>query len=303
MPPARRFPKEAAVTYNIRTCRKQTGKQKVSTAVPRVVLLMLCLANAWVQVHADTLDFSAQPTLGPDESRTLYDPLMELLSRDTGHTFRYIHSDSWFAYQSGMRHGRFDLLLDDAHFASWRIASLGDALLARVREQVRFVVIATKAQRVYSTEDLVARTLCAYPQPDLGTISILRKFDSPFQVPQVVETHIPLDRVRRLLAGDCAGAVLTRHQYYGSDEIRSVASRLKIITQSDSYPGLTLTASRDVPEDLREAIQRILLSRAGGWATRELRDRIASGSSFIEANAEEYKGLDALLREYPGFNP
>lgn len=267
----------------------------------RIVLFLVCFAGAWGTTRADTYTFSAPPVLDSGESRSLYGPLADLLSRSTGDTFNFVYPEDWFSYQSDMQHDRFDLLLDDAHFAGWRIAARGHVPLVRIGKSVRYVVIATRAGRIYSKEDLIARNLCAYPQPDLGTITVMQKFKSPFQVPRIVETHAPLARVQRLLSGECDGAVLARHLYLGSKAIRLVAAQLKIVTQTDPYPGLTLTAGRRVPDKLRRAIRRVLLSRKGGYATRPLRDRLAGGAEFVGARAEEYKGLDALLRDYPGF--
>lgn len=226
---------------------------------------------------------------------------MDLLSRETGESFVYVHPDNWFAYQDDMRTGRYQFLLDHAHFASWRIAALDHVPLVRMRERLTFVAIAMKEGRIYSREDLVGRPVCANPPPDLGTVGFLALFDNLFQVPRILETPAPIDRVRKLLTGECAGAVLARHQYTGSDEIRGVAGQLKIISQTDSYPGLTLTAAPGVPDELRRKIRTILLSRAGGTATKALRDRFANGSHFIEADPAEYEGLHEILRDYPGF--
>lgn len=179
---------------------------------------------------------------------------------------------------------------------------LGHLPLARIRPQIRYVVIANKEGRIYSKEDLIARTLCAYPPPDLGTVSILQNFEAPFRVPQVLATRDTMERVRRLLAGRCAAAILPRRLYTRSDEIRGIAHRLKIITQSDAYPGLTFTVSPTLPAELADTIKGLLLSRAGARATSALRDRLADGGDFIEADVAEYEGLDMLLKDYPGFN-
>lgn len=275
---------------------------QVCKSLHRVVLALLLVLSAWGQALAETFELSAPPDLDPAESRALYTPLMDLLSRETGETFVYVHSDSWFAYQNDIRAGRFELLLDDAHIASWRIAVLDHVPLVRAREQATFVIIAIKDGRIYSKEDLVGRPVCAPAPPALGTVGFLALFDGLFQVPRILETPDPLDRVQNVLIGDCDAAMLARHQYTGSDEIRSVAGQLKIVTQTDSYPGLTLTAGPGVPDELRGEIQTILLSRAGGNATRALRDRLANGSSFIEADPGEYAELHGLLRDYPGFN-
>lgn len=269
--------------------------------MPRLVLLLTCLANAWGAVHADTFEFSTPPRLSPAESKALYGPLVELLGRETGQTFRYVHSRDWFAYQLDMQRDRFDLVLDDAHFAGWRITALGHTPLARA-PTVRFVVITDRAGRIYSKEDLVARALCADSQPDLGTLSVLREFEGPFRVPRLVETPAALDRVRRLLNGECAGAVLARHVFTGSEDIRRVSDRLKIIAQSDPYPGLTLTAGSRVSPGLRAAIQRVVLSPSGGRATRLLRRRMTDGGEFIEASTQDYLRLAELLDDYPGYD-
>lgn len=288
--------------YNIHRHHTNACKSSgIDLTVRPGILLLICLVTFFDAARADTYTFSAPPGSGPAESRALYEPLLALLSAETGDTFRYDHPDGWVAYQSDMQRGRFQLLLDDAHFASWRIAHRGHVPLARSRGEIRFVVVATRSGRIYSKEDLIARPLCGYPQPDLGTISVLRKFDGPFRLPQVLDTRSPLARVQRLLAGKCAGAVLARHQYAGSEAIRHLTGRLKIVTQSEPYPGLTLTAAGEIPESTRNAIRNALLSRAGSRATRTLRERLMEGDEFTAANAGEYRGLDDLLLDYPGF--
>lgn len=266
------------------------------------IFALLLVSSVWGRALADTYELSAPPAGDPEESRPLYTPLTDLLSRETGESFVYVHPGSWFAYQDDMRSGRFQLLLDDAHFASWRITALDHAPVVRTREQATFVVIALKDGRIYSKEDLVGQTVCAKAPPDLGTLGFLAQFDGLFQIPRILETPDPLDRVQNLLTGDCAGAVLARHQYTGSKEIRGVIGQLKIITQTDTYPGLTLTAGPGVPDSLRSTIRTILLSRAGGEVTRALRERLANGSNFVEADPEDYDGLHGMLRDYPGFD-
>lgn len=269
----------------------------------RILSALLLVAFTGAKAQAATFEFSAPPDLAPGESRSLYQPLMDLLNRETGETFVYVHPESWFGYQRGVRAGRFQLVLDDAHLASWRLNALQHVPLVRAREQVTFVAVAMKNGRVYSKADLVGRAVCAKAPPDLGTLGFLAGFDGLFQVPRIAATADPLDRVQNLLVGRCAGAVLARHRFTGSREIRSVAGQLKIITETDAYPGVTLTAGPGVPDALRRAIRSILLSRAGGEATRALRAHIANGSNFIEADPGDYDGLNAMLEGYPGFSP
>ncbi len=267
----------------------------------RIVPALLFALSAWGQALADTYAFSAPPGPDADESRALYAPLMDLLSRETGESFVYVHPESQFTYLRDMRAGRFQLLLDEAHFGSWRIANLGHVPMVTTRERITFVAIAMKDGRIYSREDLVGRPVCAEAPPDLGTVGFLEQYRGPFQVPQILPTPDPLDRVQRLLTGGCAGAVLARHLYTGSSEIRGVATRLKIIAQTETYPGLTLTVDPDVPESLRATIRTILLSRSGGLATRALRARYTAGGTFVEAVPDDYDGLHGMLRDYPGF--
>lgn len=274
----------------------------MSETLHRFVVAILLVTSAWGQAVAEPYVFSAPPGLDAEQSRSIYAPLMNLLSRETGAPFLYAHPESWFAYQRGIRSGRFQLLLDDAHFASWRIAALNHAPVVAAREEATFVTITMKDGRIYSKEDLIGQPVCGKAPPDLGTLGFLEQFEGPFQVPQILPTPDPLDRVQNLLTGVCEAAVLARYHYTDSSEIRGVAARLKIITQTESYPGLTLTAGPGVPEDLRANIRTVLLSRAGGTAAKALRDRYANGSHFIEARPEDYDGLHGMLRDYPGFD-
>jgi len=269
--------------------------------LPRIAIALLLSLGVWLQAAADTYSFSAPPELPSRESRQLYGPMLDLLRRETGHVFQYVHPGSHFGYQRGLSERRYDLILDPAHFAAWRLAAGHHVLLARAREDVRFVVIALKQSRVYSREDLIGRPLCAGPPPELGTVAVLQQFDSPFQVPGVEPVPDPLDRVQGLLSGACAGAVLARSLYDSNEDIRRVAGRLKIVAQTSAFPDRTLTADIRVPVDVRNAIRTILLSRAGGEATARLRDRLANAGNFVAVEIGDYEGLETLLRDYPGF--
>jgi len=264
---------------------------------------MLLLAGVCVQAPAATFELGAPPTTDREQSRALYEPVMELLSRETGESFAYVHSDTPIEYQAAMQAGRFHLVLDDAHFASWRIAAQEHVPLVRMRQQARFVAITLKQGRIFSKEDLVGRPVCAQAPPELGTLAFLGKFNGLFQVPRILPTTDPLDRVQNLLIGRCQAALLARGVYNGSMEIRGVAGQLRIVTETDAYPGATLTAGPDVSAGLREQIRTILLSRSGGRATRALREHLAGGSNLIQAEPKDYDGLHAglLLGDYPGF--
>jgi ABC-type phosphate/phosphonate transport system substrate-binding protein len=275
---------------------------RVSGRLYRLLPLLLFVSVAWGPAQAGTFKFSAPPVAGAEESRSMYAPLMVLLSRETGESFVYVHPDSWFAYQGDMQAGRFHLLLDDPHFAAWRIKARDHVPLVRTLGRTTFVVIAMKEGRIFSKEDLVGQPVCANAPPDLGTVAFLGKFDGLFRVPRILQTRDPLDRVQNLLIGQCAAAVVARHMYTSSDEIRSVAGQLKIVTETNAYPGLTLTASPDVPASVSRAIRTILLSRPGGEATRTLRDHLANGGNFVEASPADYDELHTLLRDYPGFD-
>lgn len=268
----------------------------------RYVIALLFLAGIPGSALAQSLALSAPPKLDVEASHSLYAPLAALLSSETGETIEYIHPGSWFEYQIDMRKGRFDLMLDDAHFAAWRIKNLDHEPLVRAREQVRFVVIAARDGRVYSKEDLIGEPVCAASPPDLGTLGLLQVFEGFFQVPRVLETRDTLERIERLLAGDCTGAFLARHEYMHTEAINRVSQQLKIVTQSQPYPGLTLTAGGDITPTLANEIKRIFLSRKGGQVTKRIRGELANGSNFVEAAASDYEGLAGLVEGYPAFD-
>ncbi|HSH42661.1 MAG TPA: PhnD/SsuA/transferrin family substrate-binding protein [Arenicellales bacterium] len=270
----------------------------------RFALAVLLLGGICVQAPAAVFELGGSPVADRELSRALYQPIMELLSRETGETFVYVHSDTPIEYRAAMQSGRFHLAWDDAHFASWRIDMRNHAPLVRINRETRFVAIVAKNGIIFSKEDLVGRTVCGPAPPALATLAFLGKFDGLFQVPRIQPSADPLDRVQNLLIGRCDAALLARHVYAGSTEIRGVAGQLRIVTETDAFPGATLTAAPDVPAELRAQIRAVLLSRSGGRATRALRERLAAGSSLVEAEPEDYDGLHErlLLRDYPGFS-
>ncbi|MEK7734742.1 MAG: PhnD/SsuA/transferrin family substrate-binding protein [Pseudomonadota bacterium] len=60
-----------------------------------------------------------------------YQPIADYLSSKLGRKVVYRHVDNWLSYQSEMRKGKFDIVIDGPHFVSWRMAALLSSSSAR----------------------------------------------------------------------------------------------------------------------------------------------------------------------------
>lgn len=242
------------------------------------------------------LVFTAPPREKPNVGEQIYGPIAESLSQMLGEKVVYRHPRDWLSYSMKMRRGDYDLVFDGPQFASWRMTHIQHVPLVRLKGHLGFFIITKKDSGLNNIQDLVAKKICGLASPNLATISMLREFKNPVRQPLFVETKGGMKGVfNKLKNGKCVAAVM-RDGYFKNKLSDDVRSQYKVIWKSRRMPNQTITASKKIPQQLREQIRASLTTEKGAQGASHLFKRFSRKSKqFIVSKDNEYDELNMLL--------
>lgn len=238
--------------------------------------------------------FSAPPRGAAKEEQAIYQPIVEFLSRTTGHKIVYKYSDNWLSYSKDMSFGQYDIVFDGPHFNGWRQDKLQHTPLLKLPDDMVFVVVSRADDAaVKDLKQLAGRRVCAHAPPNLGTLTMLSRFENPARQPVIVETQGWDGGYKGMLAGKCVGTVLPIKNLKKFDGDKNAA---RILYQHRALPNQAISAGPAVPVGVQVKIANALLSEEGRQITQKLLDAYAA-KSFVPATREEYAGLGMLLKD------
>lgn len=265
------------------------NKMKCSVLLGLVFFISPMLVNA-------ELIFSAPPREKPDVGKRLYGPIAESLSVVLGEKVVYKHPRDWLTYSMKMRRGDFDLVFDGPQFAAWRMEHIQHVPLVRLKGHFSFFVVTKKDSGLNDINDLVARKICGIASPNLATISMLREFKNPMRQPIFVETKGGMKGIyKKLKMGKCQAAVI-RDGFFKNKVSDEDKENYKVIWKSVRMPNQTITASKRIPEQLRDQMVAALTTQKGSTSATALFKRFSKKSKqFVTTSDKEYNDLNMLL--------
>ena len=257
-------------------------------------LLLLCVV---APVKADFI-FTSPPRESRAKGIEVYQPIADYLSKVTGQKVIYQYPDNWLTYQQDMRKDVYDIVFDGPAFIGWRETKLHHVPLVKVPGKLSFVVIIKPDQnKVQQLKDLAGRTICAFPPPNLATLTVLVEFDNPARQPLIMETSSFAGAYQGVASGKCAAGIMQTKVY---EKLATQHGAMKVLFTSQPVPNQGFTAGPRVPPEMKEKIVKALLSPEGTAAARKLLDEFKM-KHFEPATKEEYAGLGKLLRDVWGF--
>jgi len=244
------------------------------------------------------LILSSAPRDTREKEEEIYKPIVDLLSKAAGEKVTFRYGDNYLVYQSEMRKGNYDIVLDGPQFVSWRMAKLNHVPLVKFPGNLAFVAIAKNNQdKINNLKDLAGRTVCAFPSPNLATLTVLYEFDNPARQPLVIEVQNFADAYKGVKSGKCVGGILQAKLYQDLDKEAKAA---KVLFTSKPLPNQAFSAGPRLTAEKRERVIQALLSPEGATATQKLRE-VYKVQALLPATVEEYQGLGKLMRDVWGF--
>lgn len=248
--------------------------------------------------HADLI-LSSAPRDSKDKEEALYAPITALLTKAAGQRVTFKYGDNFLVYQSEMRKGTYDIVLDGPAFVGWRMAKLGHVPLVKFPGNLSFVVVTKKSnEKITQLSDLTGRTICGFAPPNIATLTILYEFGNPARQPLIIETDNFKQTYEWMASGKCVGAIMQGKIFSEFDKEKQIG---KAIYQSKPIPNQAFSAGPKVTPEMRDKIIKALLSPEGAAATQPLRE-IYKVPALLPASVEEYQGLGKLLRDVWGFD-
>lgn len=261
------------------------------------LLLGLLGGSMLATAHAE-LVFTSAPRDSKEKEEVVYKPLVDLLTKATGQKVRFQHGDNFLVYQSEMRKGTYDIVFDGPHFVGWRMAKLQHVPVVKFPGNLVFVLAVKNDQtKINSVKDMAGRTICAFPSPNLATLTVLIEFDNPARQPLVLETDSFPQAFKNMMSGKCVGAILQKKLFENLNQEKQAA---KTVFTSKPLPNQAFSAGPKVTPEMRERIAKALLSPEGMTATEKMRE-VFKIEKLVPATEEEYQGLGRLLRDVYGF--
>lgn len=262
-------------------------------------LIFVFLATLIPQTVIGAYIFTAPPRETAEKGYKVYSPIAKFLTRVTGEKFTYKQQSDWSKYVSDMRNGQFDLIFDGPHFVDWRIHNLGHETVVKIPHLLQWRIITHKDNTsITKIEDLVGKKICAPGSPNFGALNLLNHFKDKNKQPihvQVKGWNNVYDSVKN---GNCVAGVLPKknHEMYDKE-----GDYTKAIHTHLPYPNQAMTASKRIPDDLKEKIRSALLSEEGKKALLNLRERYTGGTNLTPVEDEEYDSIHLLLIEEKSF--
>jgi len=242
-----------------------------------------------VQSLTGPLELLVNPEYPPEQARLVYQPLVDYLNDSTGLEITLTVDRNFHRYWLNAKRNEVPpLILEDAHMAAWRMVNFDYQPLVAPASPTMFSLLTTGALADDSLDDFVGRRIASLPSPSLGYLILADWFDNPLQQPLILSTATSwLDAVEMVFSAEADAAI-------APDNLVARYPNLYPVETSTELPGLTLSASPDVPPDLRQtlidAMTALHEDETHHAALFELDiDR------FVSVDPEDYEGLDEWL--------
>jgi hypothetical protein len=260
----------------------------------QAALTVLLLVGA---SHARAADFTlmVEPSYPPDQVQEVYRPLTDYLTRATGHRFEVISPRNYHFYWRDLRRNvKSDFVFEDAHFTEYRQRRFGFTPLARKLESTTYALLADPEFGERGLDGMVGRRIATMPSPSLGFALLAEFFQNPVSQPEFrSEASSWRDGVEMVFSGDAEGAMVPEHI------ARQYPNLIEVAT-SRAFLGTTVSASADVPDEVRRAVRDALLRMHEDESAYEVLVELGA-TGFEPANAADYRNAEAVLRGFFGY--
>ncbi len=248
--------------------------------------------------NAAQLIFTSPPRESQAKGIEVYQPIADYLSKATGQKIVYQYPENWLVYQRDMRKGVYDIVFDGPAFIGWRVDNQQHVPLVKLPGKLSFVVVAKKDNnKIQSLKELAGRTICAFPPPNLATLTVLYEFDNPSRQPLILEVQAFTGAYQGVASGKCVAGILQTKLY---EKLAAEKGPMKVLFTSKPISNQGFTAGPRVSTDVKEKITQALLSEDGKSAMQKLLDEFKV-KALEPAAKDEYTGAGKYLRDVWGF--
>ncbi len=240
---------------------------------------------------------AVEPNFPPAQAEQVYKPLLDYLSKSTGHTFKLKTATNYHVYWRDLRSGsRTDFAFEEAHFTDYRVNRLGFTPLVRVSENTRYSLMADATVAEQGTKGLIGYRVVSMPAPSMGYLLLGDLYKNPIAQPEIMSVAANWrDGVEMIFSQETEAAMVPNYIAAPYAD-----SNLSVVSESREFTGRALSAGGTVPADVRQAVSDAMTKLHEDDALYEVLVELGA-SQFVETNASEYAGAESLLRGVFGY--
>lgn len=240
---------------------------------------------------------AVEPNYPPAQAEQVYKPLLDYLSKSTGHTFVLKTATNYHVYWRDLRSGaKTDFAFEEAHFTDYRHDRLGFTPLVRVAEATRYSLLADGPVADGGTQGLIGYRVVSMPAPSMGYLLLGDLYKNPIAQPEIQSVAANWrDGVEMVFSQETEAAMVPNY-------IAQLYPNLVAVSESREFTGRALSAGGTVPADVRKAVSEAMLKLHQDDTLYEVLVELGA-SQFVEATAAEYEGSERLLRGVFGYKP
>ncbi len=257
------------------------------------IALALCLSLATLAAVAGSYTFGVVPQFEQRKLFAIWQPVLDELSRRTGHEFRFAATLGVPEFERGLAAGSFDFVYANPYQILRESSHQGYVPLVRDREPLRGILVVRKDSPLTSPAELDGKPL-AVPSPNaLGASLLLRlELEQLFRArvqPLDVKTHtsVYLHVVNGLVPAGGGVEKTLREQ------APAIRNALRILHVTQGLPSHPVAAHPRVPESVRLQVQKAFLDMAGSKAGRALLGDIPIADA-VPASIADYRPMAGL---------
>lgn len=272
--------------------QRPTTRLRHARAVFCALLLCSLFHNA---AYCAEYVFRLEPANPADRTEEIYAPLMVYLKKATGADFKLEAVKNYHNYWRDVTSGaKTDFAFDEAHLADYRIQHAHFEPLVHVVEPTSYTLVSNIDLDKKGINGLVGHKIVTMSAPSLGYATLLQFYPNPVLQPDIVSTATSWrDATDRVFGGEADAAIIPT-------SLKDTFPNLTPVKTSREYPGQCLTASPDVPADIREKVKDALLKLDPDSDAAKLLFELGV-TKFVPATAGEYAGAEQALKNFIGY--
>lgn len=251
--------------------------------------------TAWPAASAAEYKVALEPAYPPENNVQIYQPLLDYLSRETGHRFVAVSARNYnFHWRDLRQAAAVDFAFEEAHFTDYRAQRQGFRPLARLAERTSYALIAQPELAEGGMDALVGKRLVSMTSPSLGYALLFEMFTNPIAQPDIrSEAASWRDGVEMIFGDEADAAMVPRF-------IADLYPNLQVMSVSREFPGMAFSAAPGIPEEVATAVREALLKLHENPEAYQVLVEIGS-TRFEPTRAAEYAGSQDMLKGFFGY--
>ena len=257
-------------------------------------LFLLALTSQAKPVSAKTYVLAIQPILSKERTLKFYQPLADFLSKATGHNIKIYATSNFVSYWEELRqNNKYDLVLDAAHFADYRVKKLKYTVLAKINDTVSYSLVTNENVNYFDADELIGQRIATLASPSIGGVRLLNMYPNISRQPVVIGTNNFQETLKQLKSNKVSAALVPTPLISGDSSVNT-------IMVTDPVPHMAISASDRVNKETQDKIRSALIKASSTKEGQALFTQL-NLTGFEKANNGLYDGYGLLLKDVWGY--